>query len=46
MNNAGYGGWNPALAERLLRVAGISGSNPAGDLFSLPRLDAFSEFRA
>lgn len=38
INNAFHGGWNPASAERLTRLS--------HDLFSLPRLDAFTEFRS
>ena len=37
MDNALYGGWSPALAERFARLS--------RDLFSLPRLDALTEFR-
>ena len=43
MNNAAYGGWSPALAERLLTTVGMSAGR--SNLFSPPRLDAFSEFR-
>ena len=44
MNNASHGGWNPALAERLLTLAAMSAGSC--QLFSRSRLDAFSEFRA
>jgi hypothetical protein len=37
MNNAFHGGWSPALAERFMRLS--------RDVFSLPRLDALTEFR-
>jgi 2-methylcitrate dehydratase PrpD len=37
VNNALHGGWSPALAERFMRLS--------HDLFSLPRLDALTEFR-
>ncbi len=44
MNNARYGGWNRAQAERLLTMAGMSAGRC--NLFAQSRLDAFSEFRA
>jgi len=37
MDNAVFGGWCRATAERLLRVS--------ADLFSYPRLDPIAEFR-
>ena len=37
MDNALHGGWSPALAERFMRLS--------RDVFSLPRLDALTEFR-
>lgn len=38
INNVLHGGWSPASAERLTRLS--------RDLFSLPRFDAFMEFRS
>jgi 2-methylcitrate dehydratase PrpD len=41
MNNTRHGGWDPALAGRLIALSG----SPSHTLFSLSRLDTLAEFR-
>jgi 2-methylcitrate dehydratase PrpD len=45
MKNALHGGWDPALAERLADLSGLGEAPLSRDVFSLPRLDALTEFR-